>query len=305
MINKVIIYNPLFRQHTLLLKIILLLYKCNFYDALFIPNNNNIAVYLKGPHEAYSLYEKIYNIEYKTWNIDIDVYQQIIHHLKLECGLNIFDIKPQSGIFKIFLVDQDYYMRASLHPNDYKLESLSLRIIRSDIINNIIIPKIYTGGLVLIGGRTCSGKTSLMYNILLSLKANHQTIITLEDPIELDIDGITQTDIKHVSFTDGINSALRQNPDWICIGEIRDHHSANAAIRAAMTGHNVITTIHVKDSQYISLLNRFEEMGCKYLTNVISQFIYCYRDNSDFKYITNEDIINQIHYDNNDNNLLN
>lgn len=303
--KKFVIYNSLFKSNPVLLRILIILYKFPFHDVLFIPNIKNIMVCFKGFINAYEEYEMFFQHKYNHYNINFDVYKMMTHHIKLECNLNIFILEPQSGIFKINIDNQDYYIRASFHPNDYGFESMSLRIIRPNIISSIMLPKLKIGGLILIGGRTCSGKTSLMYNILNNLKNSGSTIITLEDPVEFEIDGITQTDIKHISYNDGIKSILRQNPDWICIGEIRDKNSAAAAIRAAMTGHNIIATIHIKDSQLLSLFNRFEEMDCKYLSQVISQFIYCYRLEDNFQYITHENIENDIANNNILGNLIN
>ncbi len=117
-------------------------------------------------------------------------------------------------------------------------------------------------GVILIVGPTGSGKSSTMYTLIKELTSEHTNLITLEDPVEYNIDGITQVQINEktgMTFARGLRAILRQDPDIICIGEIRDGETAKIAMRAAMTGHLVISTMHTEDA--ISAIDRLKDMG--------------------------------------------
>ena len=114
----------------------------------------------------------------------------------------------------------------------------------------------------MIVGPTGSGKSSTMYTLIRELLSDRTNLITLEDPVEYHIKGATQVQINEkvgLTFASGLRSILRQDPDIICVGEIRDGETAEIAMRAAMTGHLVITTIHTEDA--ISAIDRLRDMG--------------------------------------------
>ena len=120
----------------------------------------------------------------------------------------------------------------------------------------------HTSGVILIVGPTGSGKSSTMYTMIKELRSEATNLITLEDPVEYNIDGITQVQINEktgMTFANGLRAILRQDPDIICVGEIRDGETAEIAMRAAMTGHLVISTIHTEDA--ISAIDRLRDMG--------------------------------------------
>ena len=119
-----------------------------------------------------------------------------------------------------------------------------------------------TSGVIMIVGPTGSGKSSTMYTLIRELLSDRTNLITLEDPVEYHIDGATQVQINEkvgLTFASGLRSILRQDPDIICVGEIRDGETAEIAMRAAMTGHLVITTVHTEDA--ISAIDRLRDMG--------------------------------------------
>ena len=119
-----------------------------------------------------------------------------------------------------------------------------------------------TSGVIMIVGPTGSGKSSTMYTLVRELLSDRTNLITLEDPVEYHIKGATQVQINEkvgLTFASGLRSILRQDPDIICVGEIRDGETAEIAMRAAMTGHLVITTIHTEDA--ISAIDRLRDMG--------------------------------------------
>lgn len=119
-----------------------------------------------------------------------------------------------------------------------------------------------TSGVILIVGPTGSGKTSTMYTMIQELKNESVNMISLEDPVEFQIDGVTQVAINEkvgMTFAAALRACLRQDPDIICVGEIRDAETAEIAMRAAMTGHLVLSTIHTEDA--VSAIDRLRDMG--------------------------------------------
>jgi type IV pilus assembly protein PilB len=119
-----------------------------------------------------------------------------------------------------------------------------------------------TSGVVLVVGPTGSGKTSTLYTMINALKSDTVNMISLEDPVEFQIAGVTQVAINEkvgLTFASALRACLRQDPDIICIGEIRDGETAEIAMRAAMTGHFVLSTIHTEDA--CSAIDRLKDMG--------------------------------------------
>lgn len=119
-----------------------------------------------------------------------------------------------------------------------------------------------SSGMILIVGPTGSGKTSTMYTMIQELNRDDINMISLEDPVEYQIDGVTQVAINEkvgLTFASALRACLRQDPDVICVGEIRDGETAEIALRAAMTGHLVLSTIHTEDT--ISAIDRLRDLG--------------------------------------------
>jgi type IV pilus assembly protein PilB len=117
-------------------------------------------------------------------------------------------------------------------------------------------------GLVLITGPTGSGKTSTLFSALSEIHDISRNIVTLEDPVEMQLPGITQVQINEragLTFAAGLRSVLRQDPDVVLVGEVRDTETAELALRASLTGHLVLTTVHTNDA--VSALTRFVDMG--------------------------------------------
>jgi type IV pilus assembly protein PilB len=133
-------------------------------------------------------------------------------------------------------------------------------------------------GLILVTGPTGSGKTTTLYSVLSEINSVEKNIITLEDPIEYSLDGINQVQTNPkagLNFASGLRSVLRQDPDVIMVGEIRDHETAQLAVQAALTGHLVLSTLHTNSSA--GTLARLSDMGIENfllsssLAGVISQ----------------------------------
>ncbi len=259
--NKIlcIIENKLLYSNKLLLKIISILYTSKAADIILIPNINHIN---------FVIYNYYNNIHLK---VNKDEYLKMIMIIKLACRLNIIDIIPQTTSIPFIAQNIKYFLRVSIHPTNTG-ERCAFRFLRDDVFlsNHIVSQILDQKGLVIIAGRTCSGKTTLLYSCITKFKGN---CITLEDPVEYAISSVSQTDVSNIGYDEGIKSALRQNPDLICIGEIRDEISASAVIRATLTGHNVITTLHAISADHV--YTRLSDLKAKYINECISAIVYC------------------------------
>ena len=197
-------------------------------------------------------------IDYKIFSIA--EYQTIVVSLKVKSNLDISENRrPQSGQFCINQVD----LRVSTHPTIYG-ENIVIRILNKNDYNLSIESLGFTKdeveyfkkvvqlsqGIIIFCGPTGSGKTTSIYSLMELIDKKSRNVMTLEDPIEYKMANVKQTEIKQgvLDFASGVRSLLRQDPDVIFIGEIRDEETAQMAIRASMTGHLVFTTIHANDS---------------------------------------------------------
>lgn len=207
-----------------------------------------------------------------------EAWKKIISRIKLIAGLklNITD-RPQDGRFTIFLQNEKIDVRTSTLPTAYG-ESVVMRLLRSsavtlDLETLGLRPPVFEKlrreiekphGMVITTGPTGSGKTTTLYAVLLKLNKKESKIITLEDPIEYKVEGLNQSQIDHekdYTFAKGLRSILRQDPDIVMVGEIRDLETAEIAIQAALTGHLMLSTIHTNDAA--GALPRFLSMGVK------------------------------------------
>jgi len=208
--------------------------------------------------------------------LDKAVWQKIISRFKLLAGvkINISD-KPQDGRFTIYLKNDQLDIRASFLPTAHG-ESVVMRLLRSNVISlefeqlgisaraferlkhEIERPN----GMIITTGPTGSGKTTTVYAILRKLNSPETKVITIEDPIEYQLPGINQSQTSEkYTFAQGLRSIVRQDPDVIMVGEIRDLETAEIAIQAALTGHLVLSTIHTNDAA--GTVPRFLSMGVK------------------------------------------
>ena len=207
--------------------------------------------------------------------LDMNSYSSLSTVIKLDSGMNIAEKRlPQDGRIDIKLDDYIIDIRVSTTPTIYG-EKIVLRILnRQELVKNkyelgfsdYAIEKIENitnkkSGILLVTGSTGSGKTTTVYSILNDLVKENKNIMTIEDPVEYKIKGINQIQVNPkvgLTFDIGLRSILRQDPDIIMVGEIRDIETAKIAIRAASTGHLVISTMHTNDA--ISSINRLIEM---------------------------------------------
>lgn len=211
----------------------------------------------------------------------LHIYKSIITRIKLLSSLKLnITNQPQDGRFTIRLHDRDIEMRTSVIPSEYgetvvmrildplaiktELEALGWRKDDLEIAKaNIRKPN----GLVLNTGPTGSGKTTTLYAFMRSIVRPEIKIITVEDPIEYHLLGVTQTQIDSTAgytFASGLRSILRQDPNVILVGEIRDSETAEIAVNAALTGHMVLSTLHTNDS--IGAIPRLIDLGAKTAT---------------------------------------
>ena len=226
---------------------------------------------------------RIDGILQKQSSLPLKIQSQILSRLKILAHIDIAESRlPQDGKIRFETASDNIDLRVSTFPSIYG-QKIVIRILNRDyhflhfdqlgfdsgtydIIKNIINKP---QGLFIVTGPTGSGKTTTLYALLSYLNNPERNIITLEDPVEYDIEGITQGYISErigFSFAQGIRSILRQDPDIIMVGEIRDEETAQTAIHAALTGHLVLTTLHTNDAP--SAIIRLVNMGiAPYLVN--------------------------------------
>ena len=203
-------------------------------------------------------------------------YPSVVSRIKVMAKLNVAEKRlPQDGRIRIRIGEKEMDLRVSTLPTIFG-ERVVIRLLdRSNKILTLqelgyleedlkklenMISKPY--GLILVTGPTGSGKSTTLYASLLKLKSPRKNIITIEDPIEYQIDGISQIQVNpkiNLTFASGLRSILRQDPDIIMVGEIRDVETAEIAIHASMTGHLVLSTLHTNDAP--SAVTRLVDMG--------------------------------------------
>lgn len=194
------------------------------------------------------------------------IYNQVISRLKLVSGMKLnIKLDSQDGRFSITLGDSIVEIRCSVIPSSYG-ESVVMRILNPKNINVTfeklgVEDKLYKifdheihkpNGLVLLTGPTGSGKTTTLYSFLREVNSTESKIITIEDPIEYHLDGVNQTQVNRkqgYTFLSGLRSALRQDPDIIMVGEIRDSETAKIAVQSSLTGHLVFSTLHTNNAE--------------------------------------------------------
>lgn len=200
----------------------------------------------------------------------------ITSRIKVMAGLNIAEKRlPQDGRIRIRLAGKDIDIRVSIVPTAHgervvmrlldrastllQLEELGLTGNKLDTVNRLIRQ---SHGIILVTGPTGSGKTTTLYACLAKINTTDKNIITIEDPIEYQLHGIGQIQVNpkiDLTFANGLRSILRQDPDVIMVGEIRDTETAEIAIQAALTGHLVFSTLHTNDS--FGAMTRLLDMG--------------------------------------------
>ncbi|MGE3312247.1 MAG: GspE/PulE family protein [Limisphaerales bacterium] len=204
-----------------------------------------------------------------------DLHAAIVSRLKIMAGLNIAERRiPQDGRISLKTESEEYDIRVSVIPTKHG-EGICLRVLGR---HNLLMDLSQLGmeeaqertmrelvqlpqGLVLLTGPTGSGKTTTLYAALSQANDEGRKIITIEDPVEYQLEGVAQIQVREdigLTFSSGLRSVLRHDPDVVLIGEIRDSETAEIAVRAALTGHLVLSTLHTNDS--VSCVARLMEM---------------------------------------------
>ena len=224
--------------------------------------------------------------------VPLYVEKNMITRIKIISGMNITESRvPQDGAIKNSLDNIDVDLRVSCLPTnmgekivirilDYKMSAAGIEELDFSNENLEKVKKMIQvpNGIILVTGATGTGKSTTVYSILQRLNTEDSNIITVEDPIEMNIEGINQVQVNSdvgLSFAVALRSILRQDPDIIMIGEIRDDETAKIAVRASITGHLVLSTIHTNNS--LNTIERLTDMNVERyllgaaLSGIISQ----------------------------------
>jgi len=228
-------------------------------------------------------FEKVVRVRYRIDGSLIEVpappkqmHLALVSRLKIMANLDIAERRlPQDGRIRVKVGGKDYDLRVSVMPTVFG-EKVVLRVLDKGALSTSLDklgldPQTYAQvkaaidaphGLILVTGPTGSGKTTTLYSALNELNSPEWNIITVEDPVEFQIHGINQVPVRReigLTFANALRSILRQDPDIIMIGEIRDTETAEIAIEAALTGHQVLSTLHCNDAP--GAIARLDDMG--------------------------------------------
>ncbi len=258
--------------------------------------------------------------DYST--VPMEFKRNMISRVKMIASMNIMETRlPQDGAIKSKIGDKMLDLRVSSLPTncgekvvlrilDYSksLQGLETLGFSEENLNKIFKMVAVPNGIVLVTGATGSGKSTTVYSILQRLNTREVNIITVEDPVEMDIEGLNQVQAQQeigLDFANVLRSILRQDPDIIMIGEIRDTETAQIAVRASITGHKVLSTIHTNSA--LTTIERLIDMGVERyligtsLSGIISQKLarklcpYCKieREASDYEKKLVHDVLHQ------------
>ncbi|KIO61251.1 competence type IV pilus ATPase ComGA [Caldibacillus thermoamylovorans] len=234
-------------------------------DIHIIPKSKHASVLFRLSHKLIPI-----------MTIELEETERLISYMKFQAAMDIGEKrKPQNGSFQIDIGGLSVGLRLSTLPSIFA-ESLVIRILPKESYIPFqqlsLFPKSlrlllamlkFSHGLIIFTGPTGSGKTTTLYSLLQhSTKSLGRNVITLEDPVEKNSEDLLQVQVNEkagITYNTGLKAILRHDPDIIMVGEIRDSETAHIAIRAALTGHLVLTTMHTKDSK--GALYRLIEFG--------------------------------------------
>jgi type II secretory ATPase GspE/PulE/Tfp pilus assembly ATPase PilB-like protein len=244
-------------------------------DIHFVPQEKELAIFYRC--DGYLRFDQFVGYGKAT---------PLINSIKVMSKMDVAESRrPQTGRFRHELAKHTLEVRVSSHPTLYG-ECLVLRLLTKAPYNHTLedlgffpeqtkILRMYSNrksGLIVMTGPTGSGKTTTLYSLLREMNLTRQNVMTLEQPIEYFLPEVRQTEVQEngvMSFAEGVRSILRQDPDVILIGEIRDAETAAMAIRAAMTGHLVLTTLHTRSAY--GVIERLRDLGIeqKHLSDLV------------------------------------
>ncbi|MDP1853641.1 MAG: GspE/PulE family protein [Candidatus Omnitrophota bacterium] len=233
-------------------------------------------IFIEPDPEAVRIRYRIDGILYERITLPVSFHSGIVSRIKVMAGLDIAEHRlPQEGRFRMQFQARDVDFRVSIVPTSMG-EKIVLRVLdKSKIIldinklgfdertlvlfkRNLIKPF----GMILVCGPTGSGKTTTLYSAINFINSVETNILTVEDPIEYELSGINQVAVQEsigLTFVSALRSILRQDPDIILIGEIRDSETADIAVKAALTGHLLLSTLHTTSAS--SAMIRLRDMG--------------------------------------------
>jgi len=219
---------------------------------------------------------RIDGVLHTTHTLPREIYNEIIGRIKIQANLRMDEHQAaQDGRFRVMIEENPIDIRVSIVPTYYG-ENIVLRLLtdnqdqysleklgyRADEAAKIMKAIKRPHGMILVTGPTGSGKTTTLYTFIKMLNREDVSIITIEDPVEYAIPGITQIQVNPkfgLTFATGLRSILRQDPDLIMVGEVRDQETAGIAVNTALTGHLLFSTLHTNDA--VTTLPRLHDMG--------------------------------------------
>jgi len=250
----------------------------NLVNSIIIDGINKEAsdIHIESFESEVKLRYRIDGVLVDSESINKSNYPAISSRIKIMSNLNIMEQRlPQDGRISVILEDNKVDLRVSIVPlasgesivlrlfvkksKQITLEDLGYRGVYLDLMNKVIK---YPHGLILVTGPTGSGKTTTLNALLQKINSSEKKIITIEDPVEYRVPGVNQIQVNNeidLTFSSILRRVLRQDPDIIMIGEIRDKETADLVVRAALTGHLVLSTLHTNDS--ITTLTRLKDLG--------------------------------------------
>ncbi len=238
---------------------------------------NSSDVHIEGQENDAKLRVRLDGVLQDVLSFDRKIYDTLISRVKLlsEMKLNVSN-RPQDGRFSIAAGENSVEIRASILPTEYG-DSVVMRILnpknlidleqaglRKDLYDMFLEQINRPNGMIIVTGPTGSGKTTTLYAFLKKLQSPEVKIVTIEDPIEYHLEGISQTQVepdKGYDFISGLRAIVRQDPDVILVGEIRDLETVDIALQAALTGHLVFSTLHTNDA--VGAIPRLISLGAK------------------------------------------
>lgn len=240
------------------------LLKALLYGAIVL---NSSDLHLESTENGSELRMRVDGVLQEVTTFDKQREQRLVSRIKLLSGLKLnVEDKPQDGRFSIIIeseAGEEIEVRVSTLPTEYG-ETIVMRLLnpknlisledlglRKDLYQIFNTQSERPNGMIIVTGPTGSGKTTTLYAFLKKIRSPEIKVITIEDPIEYHLDGISQTQVnpkKGYDFAAGLKSIVRQDPDAILVGEIRDLETASIALQAALTGHLVLSTLHTNDA---------------------------------------------------------